>query len=156
MKNKKGFTLVELVVVIAIIGVLATILVPMMMGYVKKARLRTHNANAKVVYNVLQGEMGKLITEGREDEVNNLEIDCRGTNPDPDNDLTRGIYNSISGNANNSGILYIGSFGQDDNGKWYFVHWIGEPGDTMVGQYPCPARDIRNVPVYKTYKDYTQ
>ena len=34
LKAKKGFTLVELIVVIAIIGVLAAILVPTMLGYV--------------------------------------------------------------------------------------------------------------------------
>ena len=32
----KGFTLIELIVVIAIIGVLAALLVPTMLGYVKK------------------------------------------------------------------------------------------------------------------------
>ena len=48
--NKKGFTLVELVVVIAIIGILAAILVPTMMNYVKKARLKTANANAKLIF----------------------------------------------------------------------------------------------------------
>ena len=51
--NKKGFTLVELVVVIAIIGVLAAILVPSMMGYVKKSRLKTANGNAKTAYNAI-------------------------------------------------------------------------------------------------------
>ena len=45
-KRKKGFTLIELVVVIAIIGVLAAILVPVMMGYVRKSRVAAANDNA--------------------------------------------------------------------------------------------------------------
>lgn len=45
-KNKKGFTLVELIVVIAILGVLAAILVPAFTGYVTKSKDAQKIANA--------------------------------------------------------------------------------------------------------------
>ncbi len=38
LKNKKGFTLIELIVVIAILGILAAILIPQFSGFQDKAR----------------------------------------------------------------------------------------------------------------------
>lgn len=46
LKNKKGFTIVELLIVIAIIGVLAAILIPLMGDYLTKARVTSANASA--------------------------------------------------------------------------------------------------------------
>jgi type IV pilus assembly protein PilA len=49
-KSKKGFTLIELVVVIAILGILAAILVPVISGFIETANQATDNANARLVY----------------------------------------------------------------------------------------------------------
>lgn len=60
----KGFTLIELIVVIAIIGVLAAILVPTMLGYVTKSRCSSANANAKSFYNAINSSLVDLDSEG--------------------------------------------------------------------------------------------
>ena len=50
IKNKKGFTLIELIVVIAILAVLAAILIPSIMNYVGEARTARNNSNARALY----------------------------------------------------------------------------------------------------------
>jgi type IV pilus assembly protein PilA len=50
-KRAAGFTLVELIVVIAVVGVLTAILVPSMMGYTRKAKFAAVNSNAKSLLN---------------------------------------------------------------------------------------------------------
>ena len=48
--GKKGFTLAELLIVVAIIGVLVAISIPIFTNNLRKARLATNQANARAAY----------------------------------------------------------------------------------------------------------
>ena len=64
LKAKKGFTLVELIVVIAIIGVLAAILVPTMLGYVENSRITSADQIAKTIKDAAQVAATEMDTQG--------------------------------------------------------------------------------------------
>lgn len=49
MKNKKGFTLVELIVVLVILAILAALLVPALTGYIDKAKEESIKSETRMV-----------------------------------------------------------------------------------------------------------
>ena len=58
--NNKGFTLVELIVVLVILAILAAILVPALLGYIDEAKLAQHKLDVKNVWTGAQSEFIKL------------------------------------------------------------------------------------------------
>ena len=48
--NKKGFTLIELIVVIAILAILALILIPSLLNYINEANAAKNKSNARGFY----------------------------------------------------------------------------------------------------------
>ena len=55
-RNDKGFTLVELIVVLVILAILAAILVPALLGYIDKAREKQITTNAEAAYVAAQAK----------------------------------------------------------------------------------------------------
>lgn len=68
LKNKKAFTLTEMIVVIAIIGILAGVLIPTITGYIKRANQSAAYQEAEAVLNIYE-------TWAMEDESNLTDLD---------------------------------------------------------------------------------
>ena len=134
-KRMKGFTLVELIVVIAIIGVLAAILVPSMMGYVKGSRLKTANSNAKLIFTTTATCCADLETKGTPAAAGKYTT----TGSDA-------ISTALAAALGNNGSAVGDGFARvDATGNVDLAQWRKTTSDTTIGQYPNPAEDVADI-----------
>ena len=90
--KQKGFTLLEIVVVIAIIGILAAILVPNAVEYIRKAKRTSDIASAKEIHN----NVNIVLTENKRVETTGVSFGIRHISP------YESFYYSKSGSSYNA------------------------------------------------------
>ncbi len=134
--NNKGFTLVELIVVLVILAILAAILVPALLGYIDRAREKQYVLNAKSALTAAQAELSAIY--GENGDLDSLTADrkqvIRDTADVPGTSFTIGTVSELKDDTkaekDNHGCYTIGTALYEEDGYRLFYNgksWITLP-----------------------------
>jgi len=142
IKSKKGFTLIELMIVVAIIGILAAIAIPQFANLVSKSQEGATKGNLGTLRSALSIYYGD--TEGFYpiDNLGTLTVGQRYLQNIPALNLpktTSSIGHSIGDIGVDAGVMSLAA----DKGNWYYDN--SGSGDNFWGSVVvgCSHKDIR-------------
>lgn len=115
--NKKGFTLVEIIVVLVILAILAAIAVPSVLGYVNEAKEERYIQEAHSIYVVIQTEEAKAEALGESADYGS------GT---ADKDASKYTGSGICKKAFDMTKLQVTSISEPDSKGKYTVTWTSD------------------------------
>lgn len=162
IKKKRGFTLVELIVVLVILAILAALLVPALTGYIDKAKRTQVIAETRMLTQALQTEINTLYAKPDWQNympstvVNKSVVAAKSSGSDIDGSATQRYANIIALSEVPSLQDGSGQFGAyiSPSGRVAFVMYYN--GADYVGMYFAQTKEFVGLPTSEapSYADY--
>ncbi len=128
MKKNKRFTIVELIIVMAIIGVLTLIAVPMYTKYIEQARKTSELSNARTLYTVA---LTSIVSDTRNGDISTDWEDSTFDSLQNDINESTNISEEIKLKtyATFSSVIYF--MNHNDDGAWIVCYGISDDGSVI-------------------------